>query len=199
MHYMLKVHSYKRSGTNLLMALLSVNFDFGCDLSGYGNTYSGNKWIESGKEETIIPWGKLCGQHDYHQKIQKGILDERIYIYRHPLDVMRSYWEFQGKLESLNEFCCASRIVNWKFHVEGFINGGVYLVRYDELCANPNMQMDNIRNHWNLKTIDGNFHPITKRVGWKEKALMSDDEGYDDDTLNRFRNILGSEYKGFRI
>jgi len=193
---MLKVCSYRRSGTHYLMALCAANFKFKEDLSIEAMTEQDNKWLGDGKTKAVVPWGKLFLTHgNYGTALEENM----IYIYRHPVDVFRSLWEFLGKKQTLVEFVTEAKIEEWKAHVDGYINAGVYSVRYDRLCAMPVATLNDIKNHFELKLKDGEFHPITERVGWKEKAKIAETEGYSENTLDMFRNVLGNEYRGFKL
>lgn len=193
---MLKVCSYRRSGTHYLMALLAANFKFKENLEQVASTEYGNKWVQSGKDCENVPWGKLFGTHSVHNATEHRHL---LYIYRHPVDVMRSLWEFHGKPGTLTEFVTPEKIRDWKRHVSSYIDANVYSVRYDQLCATPISVLDGIRKRFELKLIDGEFHPVKERVGWKEKAKMAETEGYRTETLDIFSEVLGHSYRGFKI
>jgi len=195
---MVKVCSYRRSGTNYLMALMALNFRFDEDLKEEAESESGNKWILSGKTKDIIPWGKLFGTHnEYNGAINVA---ETIYIYRHPIDVLRSLFEFvHNPGTSINNFVTDTRIKAWKDHVDGYINAGAFPVRYDQLCTMPVKTLTEISKRFEIPLADGDYCPISQRVGWAEKNKMNIREGYNASTLNRFKRILGEDYRGFRI
>jgi len=193
---MLKVCSYRRSGTHYLMALMAKNFRFKDDLEMEMYTEDAHKWATSDKTLEKVPWGKLF---DTHKEYSGAEIEELIYIYRHPVEVFRSLWEFEGKPGTINEFVTDKKITDWRKHVESYINAGVFPVRYDYLCALPVRMLTDIGTYFGLKLVDGEYHPVKERVGWKGKAKILDREGYSLATLDLFRDILGSSYRGFKL
>lgn len=192
----LKVCSVRRSGTHLLMALIYSNFHFDYDLSLEMKTKYGNKWLLTGEKKAIVPWGKLFGTHKIFDEEYK----DAIYIYRHPVDVMRSRWEFSGKAEKLFEFVTEEKVKNWKLHVDSYFEADVFTVNYNQLLSTPVAVLSTIKNRYNLQMVDSKYRcRIKTRVGWQPKRRMTINEGYNIATLEMMRDILGVEYRGFRI
>ena len=193
---MLNVCSYRRSGTHYLMALIAANFKFKEDLRLEAETGHENKWIGDGNIKATVPWGKLFLTHGH---FGTALENNMVYIYRHPVDVFRSLWEFFGKPGGLNEFVTEDKIEDWIHHVNGYLNADIYSVRYDHLTSMPISTLNKLKDHFELKLKDGEFHPVKERVGWKEKAKMAETEGYSENTLDLFRSVLGEEFRGFKL
>ena len=190
---MLKVCSHRRSGTHLLMAYLWANFDFGQDLTVESHA-DGNKWYTGGTN-VPVPWGKLFGTHNPNADSVEGTI---LYIHRNPLECMRSCYEFDGCKGSLNEYATDKRIKYWKDHVEHYCRHYGF-VNYESLVTNPISIMHGLKELFNLKKQDIRYKTINNRVGWRAKRKMADREGYSPETIDRFRNIIGEEYRGYRI
>jgi len=194
---MVKVCSYKRSGTHWLMALMACNFRYDEDLSLTAHS-DGRRWVLTGHKKARVPWGKLFLTHDPIEKV-KHDKSKIIYIHRHPLDVMRSLWEFHGKPKGLCDYVTDYMINEWKNHVEGYINDGIYSISYADLQMKPVKTLQEICTHFGFVLEDGKYHPVKKRVGWAEKSKISEREGYTLKCIARFREILGEDYMGYKI
>lgn len=193
---MLKVCSHPRSGTHYLMAMLWANFDFGEDLELEAHA-DGRLWCDGKRTKLKVPWGKLFGTHNQHS--EHDIPDDDIlYIVRNPLEVVRSNWEFHGTPGTINEYATNERIKYWHDHVCRY-SGPIMCVSYERLMAMPVAVLEDIRACFSLQRKTRKYHLITEVVGWLPKARMDIREGYNTATLDRFRNIIGAEFMGYRI
>lgn len=193
---MLKICSHERSGTHWLMANIAHNFRFDIDLSMEAHA-GGRRWAENGRTVAIVPWGKLFGTH-LPKKEFRHPMAEILYIMRHPLEVMRAVWEFDGKPGTINEYATDGRIQYWRDHVEGYcIECG--FVRYEDLLTMPIATIHSIGEMFDLRRKRPEYEIINRRVGWLPLSRMGPREGYRLSTIERFKAILGERYRGYQL
>ena len=198
---MIKVCSYRRSGSHLLMASLAANFNFAEDLSRELHSH-GRKWITEGSSITvplgtkvIVPWGKLFGTRKMDTT---DINDPILYIIRNPLDVMRSCYEFDGCRGTINEYATDERIQYWLDHVNYFTANHAS-VQYESLVTLPIKTIQDIQKVFQLHQKQPHIEVIDRNVGWKAKKQMGERAGWRLSTIDRFRGIIGAKFKGYEI
>jgi len=190
---MLKICSHKRSGTHYLMALIHKNFYFPDDLTLLARADNGQKWHEGGKK-AFVPWGKLFGTDTINHDKDWNIL----YLIRHPLDVMRSCWEFDGCRGTINEYSTEARISYW-YNTTLYYTTNFPFVKYEELMVKPTAMLELIKNTYKLQKKNRTYENIKEKVGWLPLKKMSIRDGYRTQTIDKFRDIIGASYRGYKI
>lgn len=167
MNELIKVYSHPRSGTNLLMKSLNINFYDGIDLSTKGQMGHWNS-----REPIECDSGKLFGNHLFYTNDNGS----KIYIYRDCRDVIISLWksrnfinlDYHNKLDlydflnykldwmgSPSQKCEPSLTVteHWYNHVNTWMVDykDCFFVRYEDLVLNYEKTILDISEHFNLK------------------------------------------------
>ncbi len=190
---MVRVASHRRSGTHFLMACLWRNFEFP-DLALEAHA-DGRLWQDGRRTTAVVPWGRLFLTHELcTPDVDKS---ELIYILRNPLEVLRSCWEFDGMPGTLNEYATAERIQYWKDHVKSY--SGAFIVRYEDLLAFPKRTLRDIQCCFGLRNQSARYEVPDYTVGWLPPKRKAPRDGYNGETYQRFRDILGDCYGGYRL
>lgn len=167
-----RVCSFHRSGTHFLMASLYANFNFPdltTDLPDYGDEIL---FVNEGEYVKRCPWHLMFGSHDPWPNRDRVPLNKVLYIYRNPMDVMRSCCTLAGKKmedESAEEVQAWMR--RWYSHVESYFKAGAFAVSYEELLADFEAVMDRIGKAFKLerKTVQFVRPPL---VGWVNRSKV---------------------------
>jgi len=214
---MIRVYSHPRSGTNLLMAFLALNFYPGEDLSTEPCRIG--HWKNRVFQQRN-PWGRLAGHHHFYHDRGKPVLRPAIYVYRDGRSVAVSTWrtkKFQAPdwkdwpfakflrtdldwLGSPGRAILAYRPIpkHWYDHLESWKDAeDVLLVRYEDILARPLMVRDNIA-HWSgLKPVRG-LKLVTRPVGWYPHGGGTDTwrDVFTQEDLDFFHAHVPGDYWG---
>lgn len=197
MSNLIKVFSWPRSGTNLLMSLLKERYYPKLDLSaGTGNEV--DFFDYEGKKTALSPWLLLLGGHWYDPQaaIENNHLDDinkSIYIYRDFKNILASLWllrKFQlnrgldiedyptfgefirGKMpikNKKNKVPDISRIEMWKWSIKKWANFGCYTVKYEDLVDNPNLELSKIDYHFKMNPLS--YKTTSNPVGYNPSSI----------------------------
>jgi len=209
---LVKVYSFPRSGTNMIEALLKINFYPDQDLGVEGEW---GHWSNRKKFKEPVPFGLLFGSHHYVDA------DNSIYIYRDGRAVAYSLWKSEGflnpYLKSLNFSDFIRCKLDWKNspgypaqpprqtvfeqwydHVNWYLTRTrkINLVRYEELVMFPDRIVEQIATRFGLSFES--FKPLEERVGPSPNAGTIDawrDVFFEDD-LEYFHSIVPRDFKG---
>jgi len=163
---LVRVCSHPRSGTHMLLAILYKNFEFNQDISLVLSP-RGMKWVDGRTKQVLVPWGKLHGTHKKFGVSKTDPKKRLIYLIRHPVDVMSSFWRFANNDLSTEEYIKKSRIQFWYDSVKSY-EGHAIFVRYEDLINDKQFvpELEKIRAAYKLKPKSGYPIKINEMVGW---------------------------------
>lgn len=168
----LRICSYKRSGTHLLMAYIYHNFNIG---SGYERIMriKDQQWSGTGTEEAVVPWARLFGSHHPLNEIPKLNRKDILYIYRNPINCLYSNWRFFG-VGTFSDWITVVNILNWKQHVIDY-RRCCFSIRYEDLCNNPITILKIIQKQFKLKRRQiEDWIKIKVPIGWTPRKKFTD-------------------------
>jgi hypothetical protein len=167
-----KVYSHRRSGTNILCALLYVNYYKADYTDMWGPTDMDQRkmfYDEEGQPHARCKWADIFGSHDTFPVDSKNA----IYIKRNPLNTAKSLYRFYKNLHripghtSFKEWEKNGHIIRGiKKHHEQAQKLDIYTVTYEELTKDQIGTLEHIQDHFKLKPIHDQLKPIRSKVGW---------------------------------
>ena len=194
----LKVYSYPRSGTHLMMALLHANFDFGHDLAL--RVVVENQSFD-GKEDAIVPWGRLFGFHEPN----RGDVDftKVVYVLRNPIARAYSWWQFLGGCIPFEQYVTEELFASWRDHAQSFgvQDEDVFVARYEDF-RRPGPAaaavLAKIQERWNLTRLHETYRHVERPVGWTPREGQAEYE-YHPAAIETAYNALGPHCLGYEI
>lgn len=201
----IKVCSHKRSGTHLLCATLEKNFSLG-DASLSVSIPAGKKFILGGKvynpgERVSIPWGKLWGTHNFFNIRWHGENKDKIlYIVRHPVDTIMSYWRFvgPGSEKDISFYISEERVRFWYRHVTGYIKNCLWIHFEDIVGPRHDYFLDKIREHFNLEKKHKNYHRVQDTIGWYSDSKQEYGE-ISEELISDCNIVLPENFLGYNF
>ncbi|MFT7460163.1 MAG: hypothetical protein ACI909_002851 [Planctomycetota bacterium] len=108
-----------------------------------------------------------------------------IYLVRHPLNVMKSYYNFSREIQgdtfgNFHEFCLNPKfgISAWKFHVNSWLRGEtinqrLHLIRYEDMVSNTYDELERLSVNfgWNFSSEN-----IEKAISFSSIQKMTESE-----------------------
>lgn len=121
----IKVYGHKRSGNNLLLASLFLNWQRQCRDAG--------EVVENERgERKYQPYAKLFGGHAPAWEYPEVALRQGVYVVRDPRDCLDSLWAFLNPNVPRTEFITRERVGDWCYHVRSY-KGWMPFVRFEPL------------------------------------------------------------------
>lgn len=176
-----KICSFPRSGTHLLMASIYHNFDIG---TGHERvvTVRNQQWSGTGTEQAVVPWAGLFGSHLALENAHKLERKQIIYIYRNPINCLYSNWRFFGGEDTtFSQWLTPINILHWQQHVESYFEN-CHTIKYEDLRDHPEIVLELIQKIFKLKrrNLEG-WIIVRKPVGWTPRKKFEDHVLSDDD------------------
>ena len=189
-----KVFSWPRSGTHLLMATLWLNFDLG-DCTGrtseHEYAFHEMKAVDFQRKgkSIIVPWLHLFGGHTTYLT-SKWLYEKQkpvpatVYIFRHPYCVLHSLWKLRNEPCSFASFAHEITVMSWLSHVrEWYLSIDKRLVvRYEDLVRHPEAVVEQLtpalapfaaRRGSDVKSVSESvgWNPTTRAMdSWKDAS-----------------------------
>jgi len=172
MNELVKVYSYRRSGTNLLCGLLYINYYPGEEMWSGEDRHPNKIFIDDeGLTGKRNKWGSLFGSH---RSVLPGNIDNAIYIYRDVDSTCESYYRYLKGLGNIQTL----KFTDWrdglfireeiKRHHNTFLKSGIYAVKMEDLINKPIYELGKIEDHFGLYRKDP-LKLLERRVGWFPK------------------------------
>ncbi len=204
----LRVCSYPRSGTHLLMALLWANYDVGeCGekIKAPNLRFQIDGNIES---DPFIRWAQLFGTHKHVIDLPEFSIEpgQVVYLIRDPRDVFRSLWFMRfGNLLPEN-YVNEKRLCGWRNHVQEYHDLGAIIIRYEDLVRDWQSAISPIVYKFNLvKKIASGGTPCfgpreIGQVGWMGPVgPTAAAPHFPKEVDDRFAEILGDEIFDYKL
>ena len=202
-----KVHSFPRSGTHWLMALLWKNFEVGdCPNAAEIPERAGHVWASP---DGTCPWHHLFGGHGYWS----SDVGDVIYLARHPYSVFRSlYRHVKAKMpyaEWIRLDAKAAGLtwirdeevplpVLWIDHIRSFtMRPEVHWVHYETLAAAPASTLLKVERQFGLKARGPALDTELPKVGWDPCPGFAWDPQESVQFRQYFLQYCPAEVKGY--
>ena len=169
-----KVCSFPRSGTHLLMAYIYHNFDVGPGLERIVFVKD-QQWSGTGTQEAVVPWAGLFGAHHPLCQARRLRKKEIVYIYRNPINCLYSNWKFfSGEDTSFLNWLSTVGILNWQQHVQDY-RKSCFSIKYEDLRDDPERVLTILQRHFKLKRRRiKDWILIKNPVGWTPRKKFID-------------------------
>lgn len=196
----INVCSHWRSGTHLIMAYLFENYIFKGNLDVLVSAAT-MRWAADPKHTgmTRVPWGGLFGSHEKFTH-QKPKLNNILYIYRHPLDVLKAHWQFSPTIEPCEKWIVKDRVKFWYDHVQSYV-GNSHMVKFEDLIEPLNtinvVTKAAAAFKLNLKPT-APFRLIHEQVGWIP-ALMPTHAWNQSYVADLVKQVVPHGFMGYNI
>lgn len=192
---LLRVYSHPRSGTNLLMRFIAINFYPQLYNDGDLETMGRIGHFKDRVRGQLNPSGKLAGTHHFmHYQGQGGYKNKIVhpccYLYRDGRAVAYSMWKTKGFQDPEWREWCLSRYLrqpldwwgspgntepynkpiakHWHDHLESWADceaEHILKVRFEDLVTNPRKVRDRIATWYDLQPVRG-LKLVKELVGW---------------------------------
>lgn len=218
---LLRVYSHPRSGTNLLMAFIAINFYPGLDLETRGRI---GHW-KARKLDQVNPYGKLAGTHYFMHDEKNRVVQPCVYLYRDGRAVALSLWHTKAFQRPSWRKWCLSRFLkepldwggspgnprgfgkpiaaHWRAHLDSWEHcedEGILKVRFEDILTGPRQVRDAIAEFYDMKPVRG-LKLVTEKVGWlpNEGRIDAWREHFSEDDLAAFYELAGKpdEFWGY--
>lgn len=193
----IRVFSYKRSGTHLMMATIWNNFKLG-DVSRIMHDPQ-KKFYIGGMHKKIVPWANIFGGHNTinDERMSRTPPKNILYIVRNPINVFKSNYKFEPYKISFDKYCSKNRILMWDRHVRGFWNAANLIVRFEDLIDNPKNIIDKIDKLFDIDRNSDRYKIIRRKVGWYSSVGFKEEPIITTNIMKRFRKLLKSNPAGY--
>lgn len=215
----IRVYGHPRSGNNLLMALLALNFYPGMNLETRGRIGHWNNRVLNQHN----PYGKLAGTHLAFHDVKNKVVRPCIYVYRDGPAVAYSLWRtkhFQppeNASMTLSDFLrwpldwCGSPgnpkgfaqviAAHWKWHLQSWAvraTDDILKVRYETLVQDPGQVRREIAQFYKVKPVKG-LKLVKKKVGWfpNEGTIDAWRSHFSDADLEYFHQFAPRPFWGY--
>jgi len=188
---MLRVASFPRSGTHLLMATIWYNFEVPYDCSRQITVQNaawrnGTECLKTG-ETANVPWSRIFAGHGPYRPSD----ETTILIVRHFEELYPSYTSLFG------DTVVADAFAMWKATLMSF--AGQPIIRYEDLVADPEAIVDALTTI--TKMVRRPFRPVTEIVGWigkypRRAAVLTERQQVEVDLLYPRASTLGARDRG---
>jgi hypothetical protein len=187
-----------------LAATIQRNFELP-DMSLTAVIHAGKRFVIGSEEwlpgnRVLIPWGVLCGNHSFYNSGIVPFVDKVLYIIRHPIPTMMSYWRFMDPLCLNNHdmYLSEQRIEFWRRHVMGFIQNCKW-VRYEDLISEKHDEiLDKIGKWFNLKP-NREFTRVKEIVGWTSDKKPIQPKQPNEILMKRFSKVFPDGILGYGV
>jgi hypothetical protein len=190
-----KVCSYRRSGTHVLMKALYDNFELP-DVGKHMDTSEAQmEWYDKGDKEGIVyvPWIKLFHTHFYPREVSfdKGKV---IYVFRNGIDTLGSYHRSFGIAKDFNEWITPVIIKGWYYHVLDWLYEGVYSIWFEDLINDFDSTMHGIETHFCLKRKSDDFLKTEYKIGWSPSSKDDKPRIWNESNLKTYHDIVDWDF-----
>lgn len=178
---LVKVYSFRRSGTNVLCALLHENFYYGEDMKGPVDMDPLKMYRRlDGSVSSRSPYGALFGSHDRFPHIED--IGRALYIRRDAYDTAYSLYNFYRGLRRIpdipfREYVDGSGVLEQiRCHHRTALQLGLFTVTYEELTECPESTratLERISRHFRLTRQPPQWVLIDQRIGWNPGRALS--------------------------
>jgi hypothetical protein len=172
MNDIIKVWSFRRSGTNYLCGTLYINFYQDRELEVTQEDDDRNKIFNTNDKIKIHynKWKFIFGGHHFHPPKNLD-LKRNIYIKRDPLDTAYSLYAFRKDHEAkgltfkeyIDKFDLIQKV---KDHNDIWEATGIYTVHYEDIYENTAKVMEEVEKHFGLKRLNTDIISLDCKVGW---------------------------------
>ena len=191
-----RVFSHMRSGTHFLMAAIHSNFAI--PRVGGDVQVRGRRWVGTQSDRAFVPWKGLFGSHSPWSRSKDAT--RAVCIARHPVDTLRSLWNFEGAAGEFGDWCTEQRIAYWTRHVLSFVTNRVPIIKYEDLAGRFSDTLARIRTQYGLTPRTGVYRPVKDPVGWVSGQGLPPRTGALTPRLQaRFSRIVPRGLLGYEI
>ncbi len=196
--------SHKRSGTHLLAATVEKNFRLP-SMSLTTVIHAGKRFVDGERESTVatraqIPWGGLWASHNFFNPTWIDDVSRILYIVRHPVRTLVSYWRFMDpQCLREEEYLSEARVRFWKKHVTGYTRN-CYWIKYENLISSSHDHvLENIAHWFDLDPKNAQFERVKRRVGWYSDKTPLQSKEPPPQLIENCPNVLGTKFLGYNI
>lgn len=197
--------SHKRSGTHFLAATLHENFvlpDASITTAVHqGKSFTMDETIWKPGSRITIPWGGLWRSHNFYNPPWFIEPEKILYIVRHPVRTLMSYWKFLDPLglKSVDTFLGENNVKFWYRHAKGYTKS-CYYIRYEDLAGDKHKDvLDGIADHYGLEKKRQRYKRVNGGVGWYSGEKPLKREKLESKTIDNFKKILPEGFLGYDI
>jgi len=196
----IRLCSHKRSGTHLLAATIWKNFELP-DMSlrvkmppPYKFIYGDKEWGPGTRAE--IPWHRLWYTHNLLAR------DRRVlYIVRHPVDTLMSYWRLMDPLCRWDngKYIGRQGVESWLRHAKWYTTGCCW-VRYEDLISDKHDEiLSRIADWFELTPKHDSYKRVKERVGWLPAKPPTQPKEPPESLLRAVKEIVPSGFLGYDV
>lgn len=198
-----KISSHKRSGTHLLAATLWENFDLP-DTSLNAIVHAGKSFVYKKQRHPVgsrivIPWGKLWGSHNFFNPRWFPNPEKILYIVRHPMHTLMSYWRFMDPLaeKDVRLYLGEDRVRFWYRHAKGYTSS-CYYVNYEDIVGPDHKKtLDGIAEAFGLRAKRKRYKKVTEKIGWYPAHEPVEREKLSLEIIDGFRKNIPEGFLGY--
>jgi len=194
----IKIYSYKRSGTHLLMKSLYDNFEISDTALNIKSSNCNLHWYNQNDKAlngVTVPWGKLFGSHSLPNKVNFN-KQRSIYIFRSGIDVLWSNHRTFKIKKDFNDWITQKVIENWMNHVIMWLQVGIYSIQFEELIQDFDKTIINIETKFKLKRKNLNFTKTDIIIGWSpgSGSVNGAISQWNDENIKLYNEIVDLKY-----
>ena len=197
--------SHKRSGTHLLAATIFQNFKLP-DMSLVTPIHAGKRFVRGEEESEVgsratIPWGGLWGSHNFYNPKWAKNPDKILYIVRHPVRTMVSYWRFVDPLQKdvPERYLSEGRAKFWYRHAKGYTQN-CHWVRYEDLVGDSHDNvLSDIAEWFGLEKKQDGYSRVEERVGWYSDSTPTQSKETVQMAKDSLGKVLPDGFLGYDI
>jgi hypothetical protein len=123
--------------------------------------------------------------------------DDVLYIVRHPIRVLMSYWRFYDQMgEKVDLILGDHRKEFWRKHVSGYVNNRTW-IRHEDFRDDQIGIMEKIEEKYGLVRKRKTLRKMTKRVGYYPAKEPLYPKAPGPEIIENFRQFFDGEFLGY--